>query len=497
MSMAYYFRRCRNETIVGSLSLALMVPTLIFRAPYFVTSPDMYYVKAKVLQVLHGRLFADPITGYDTFHPPFYHLCLAFLGKLGFGLDSVLVMVTIINLILIPLLVYKVLEWAYDSTTALACSIILPFVIDFMGSGRILLATSFNFSISIFLAGLWLYLKPEKTIWQYFVVSLLWGAAFLVSPVFLFLIAACFLRELVNVRNYRAVMILAGGTCLMLIPFFIQTYVIYSQNLQGASAFAFWRGFPDLNWIKQLTIDYLSPRLGKVISLPVLVHVAFLSAFGAYAFKSKKIPWLIPYSFAAYLLTYYHFKPQYAIRIQLFLSIFMAAFVLDNIRKTHPLKSYWQLPLAAIALTGFYHFYSDALSEYRRWNAGEAVYQSVGNELWKNMGRYLVDDQYIFCTKDTYFRFVMTEIPVHCLGAYKTLDYYQVKPSIADALEADYQTVINSNSINVIAAIASKYRIESAVANPVDMKLPLFQTLAQSWKVVYRDKHFTIFQKPS
>ena len=90
----------------------------------------------------------------------------------------------------------------------------------------------------------------------------------------------------------------------------------------------------------------------------------------------------------------------------------------------------------------------------------------------------------------------MAYTPVHNLGAYRTMEYYQLNPRISNQLESDYNRAMAADDITVIEDIAARYDIEAAVASGADMNKPLFKTLASHWNKVYQDRYFVIFKKP-
>ena len=178
-----FFKHHKDTLLLSSLIAIILGPLLYYRLPWYVSAPDIFYVKAKVLQVLAGSLFTDPITGYVTFHPPYYHLFLSFLSLLGIEIDWALIIVTVLNVSLIFFFAFKMLEVTFDRKTAFFTCLLIPFIVEYMGCRNILLATSFYFSMPFYLAGLWLYLKSNEFLLLTTGSAVLWGLAFLISPV--------------------------------------------------------------------------------------------------------------------------------------------------------------------------------------------------------------------------------------------------------------------------------------------------------------------------
>lgn len=480
--------------IISIFTLVMISPVLYYGVPWFGNSPDIYYVKAKVLQVQEGNLFTDPVSGRTTMHPSIYHLVLAGMVFIGCSIDLALVIITVLNVVLLILFVYIIVDVLYGSSTAFISCLLVSFVVEFMGSRNILLAASFNFSVAFFLWGLWIYIKSTDSVAKSCVASLLWGIAFIISPVYIFLLALLFIRDFVIYRSVKRLLMVCGTFLLTVVPFIIQLYAVYSQGLYHTTTFALWRGLPDEGWWKAIARDFLSPGAQNIFSVPTAIYILLLILGIWFVIKHKRIFWFLPLALVAYILTYYHFSGQYAIRIQLFFSILWLALVVRGMI-SHKRERYVDV-IALLFITAYsvYNHYSMALDSYHRWSEGESLYNQIGTRLWNNLDNYIDDDEFIFCTKDTYFRFIMTRKPVHALGAYKTMDYYQLDSLVSSSYESDYKIVINSRNYDIISGLAAKYGVKTAVASSRDYGLPLFQTLGQYWKVVYRDEYFTIFK---
>jgi len=478
------------------LVLVILGPLIYYGVPWFVTSPDIFYVKAKALQVLHGDIYADPITGYDTFHPPFYHVFLAGLVSAGFSINGALTLVTVCNVALLFLLTFLIVGRVFDSRAAFFTCLMLPFIFEFMGGRNILLATSFNYSLPFYLAGLWLYIAYKESFARVIPAFVLWGIAFLISPVYVFLLILTFVYDIIDRRAIRQSLILIAVFLITIIPFFYQAYTIYSQGLHHTSTFQLWRGIPGLEWWKNLYLDFLSPTLREILSIPVGIYILILAINIAMITESRRVHWFIAVSFPAYLLTAYHFSSQYAIRIEFLLSLILVSVAIDYLRRKKINRYLWIIPVYAIAGISIYYHYENILDDYRRWQQGKDVYQQLGGQFWANMDSYLESGEYIFCTKETYFQFIMTQYPVHSLGAYRTMEYYQLDSIISNQIEEDYVRAMASDDYGVILQIAEKYEINTAVAAQRDLQVPIFQVLSSRWPVAYKDRFFVIFANP-
>jgi hypothetical protein len=423
-------------TILGFIILG---PVFYYRVPFSDISPDILYVKAKVLQIMQGSLFADPITGYDTFHPPFYHLFLIPFKSIGLDFNTILVMVTIINVSLMFFLVYKIVRTVYDSRTGFYTCLLIPFILESMGGGGILLPSSFYFSVSFYLAGLWFYVKSTKSIKLTIAGSVFWGLAFLISPVYVFLLGLTFLYEALIMKRLRRFMIMAATFLVTITPFFVQAYYIYSQDLWGSSVFSFWREIPDAQWWLSLLTTFVYPskgRLGDISSILFIIRTI----------KLNKYTLLIP--------------------------------------------------LAVFVLFGVFRHYAVALPNFRLVKENHANLEKSGSNLWQNMDKYLKKNRYIFCTKSDYREYILGRFPAYSLGAWRNLDYYQLNPGIADMLRNDYYTALGSDNYEEIIAIADKYEIETALISGMSQNTPLFKTLMERWYKLYTGDYFCIVWRP-
>jgi hypothetical protein len=482
--------------ILGGLVLIIVAPVLYYGVPYFSIGPDIFYVKAKVIQVQQGNIFADPVTGYDTFHPPAYHVVLAWLVFWGLSIDFSMILITIVNVSLIIYLTFRLCSHLYDTKTAFFVCLLIPFIFEFMGSRNILLATSYNFSVPFFLGGLLLYLKSNKSYLHIALAGFVWGLAFLISPVYFFLLGLIFFRDIIVNRRWRRFFILTGVFAGTIIPFVIQAAAIISQNLHHSSTFTLWRGLPDIVFFKELFIEFLSPSVHNLLSIPALIAVTFIFAAIAIFIKRKRAMWFVPLGALAFLLTYYHFSGQYAIRIELFISIFIVAVVVDGLRALGLSNRIWLAPLILIVGVSMWAHYEDAIEDYRRVESGLEVYENVIRTLKPNLDSHLVDHEYVLCTKDTYFRYIMLYKPVHALGAYRTMKYYQLDTIVANRLEIDYWQLIQSHDYEEIVNIADKYGINAAVFCGPDRTLPVYKTLISRWPSVWWNEQFIILKRP-
>jgi hypothetical protein len=112
------------------------------------------------------------------------------------------------------------------------------------------------------------------------------------------------------------------------------------------------------------------------------------------------------------------------------------------------------------------------------------------------LGRYLIKDQYIFCEKEFYRYYIMPYMRAHALGAYKSMDYYQLSGPVAEAMERDYQVLMSSGDMATLDSLTARYNIRTAVASFREFDKPSFQAFATHWRKIYADKYIAIYRKP-
>lgn len=160
--MSAFLNKWYRELLLFLFALVIIAPLLNAGRPLHLSTPDIKYAKARVLQLNLSDLYADPVTGYDTFHPPYYYLVLAAVTGVGLSLDATLILLTVLQVFLLIFLSYTVLWAAYGRQAGFLTCLLTLFIVQFMGSQNILLANSFYFSVPFYLAGLWFYLKIDN-----------------------------------------------------------------------------------------------------------------------------------------------------------------------------------------------------------------------------------------------------------------------------------------------------------------------------------------------
>jgi hypothetical protein len=490
----------KSYKVIPALILLIVLttgPLLYFLIPQYYLTPDILYVKAKTMWVGNGDLYADPVTGFPTFHPPYYHLILSLFVRLGMGIDFLLIAVSLSNVILLTLFTFLILRQIFDSRTALVSVFLIPFIYEYMGPGNILLASSFSFSVPLYLAGLWLYTKKAPSLFQTVLTAILWGLAFLISPGYLFLIAFAFVYELIFKRHYSRVLIMAAVFIIVIIPFFHQAYTIRRFGMMESSAFALWRGVPDLDWLQSLVMQLVSRVDGSLMRWHILPMLC-LTGFGLYGmWRLRPVHSFPAVAALAFLFTFYHFNPQYASRVLFFLSLFLAAYFVRLLLSIESRKILVIGLLAVFILLGLSdhdlritRFYNKRMVRYTGYG------QRVAN-IKEALKPFVEPGDFVLALAKTYRRYIMPYFLTHGLLAYKSGEYYQLNTTLAAEMLVDYNRLMLTDNPDQIEYYCNKYGIKIAVVNRLDKSPPVFAAIRQWWDEVYADDTFRIYRRPT
>jgi hypothetical protein len=480
---------------VLAFALILLSPILYYHAPQYYGTPDVQYVKAKVLSVAAGDIFPAPVPGRPIFPPPSYPFFLSLFTRLGVNIDILLFLVSVVNVCALLVLGYFVLAMRFEKRTAFLCALMIPFIIQHMGQGNLTLATAFSFSISFYLGGLYFYFRPGTARWRLSAMAVLWGCAFLISPVYVFLIGFTFAYELIVRREYRRFWMPALVFLATITPFFVQMNAVYNAGMGGTSTFALWRGVPDGQWFKALGTSFLLPAETEKGWLPaaLAVIVVMLGILGVTRNRSARS--LLIIAGLAYVFTAYHFNPQYAQRVQFFLSLFLAAEAVEYLSSLR-MKRVAVISFATICIVlGAYEHFDATKVLIKNREDNIADYKLYGAGFWANMGKYLTPGQYVLVTDATYRYFIMPYFPAHALVAYKSGDYFQINEAVAQEMHDDYGAIMGSDDIETVERYCRKYGMRTAVMHVrYDQKYPVFQAIEVNWTLVYEDAYFRIYQ---
>jgi hypothetical protein len=478
--------------------ICICYPAIYNYAPAYWGTPDIQYVKAKMLRVMEGDLFADPVTSITNFHPPYYHLFLSVFSRLGANIDSLLLWVSVVNMLLLFLLVYLITRVKFGDDIALWVTLLVPYMLEYMGPSYAFLATAFYFSMNFYLLGLWLYLQNSQSKKFVIVISLCWGLAFILSPVYIFLISIIFAYKIIVEKEYRRTALMIGIFSASCIPFIIQGYIIYQSGLAGTAAFSLWRGIPEVAWFKNLIIGFISPKYVHGFDWfagfsPIIMLLGFFGIF-----RSVKRPYFVMAAIIAYILTAYHFNLAYASRIQFFISIFLAGYAILYLWNISLSKAVCIILIFIIASTGFYSTLEQSSYAYARYNKMIDAHEDQRYMFRQNFPRHVEPGTFVLAYHDTYRYLIMPYYPVHALVAYRSGEYFQLNSEIAQTMLSDYNTIMASASIDTINHYCDKYGINEAVAYvPRDMQMPAFQTISRHWQTVYSDRFFRIYKRNS
>lgn len=486
----------KREILLGFFIIFVTAQIIYTGDLLYFGTPDIQYVMAKVLWVLEGEIYTDPITGFTNFHPPFYHLILSLFVRLGVSIDHILLIISVFNIGATCMAMLFIIRRCIDKDAAIITALLFPFIINYMGHGNPFLATAFPFSLPIYLLGLWMYLSPVPSWKTDLFTSICWGAAFLISPVYLFLIGCTFAYDLVWRRDLPRFGIMAGVFLIVIVPFFIQAYEVYQAGMAGTSTFSFWRGIPDWGVIKNAVMFFLSPVENSVFSWQVLVSMVVFILGIVGVFKTRPLFSFTIIAFAAYVLTSYHFSPQYAIRIHFILSFIVVGYAVKYLMSFRHYRRIIVSILLALAVYGVGdHFYrTDRLLGLRAQNYPFLMESGAG--LWEKSDELFGKGEWILASNITYRYYVMSHFTVHALAAYRTGQYFQINQMTSELMERDYQAVMESSNIHLINHICEKYSISKCLIRKiVEDDIAAFTVIARKWQPVYEDDYFVLYEK--
>jgi hypothetical protein len=484
-------------SILGINILVLLGPLLYYQHALYLVTPDIQHIKGKILRILTGQLYADPVSGFPTFHPPLYHLILAPFKAIGLSFDLIFFGVTAFYIILGVYFLYKLIGYLWGNYVSLWVCLMLPFIAYFMGYGQLYLESSFYFSVPFFLAGLWLYLRSQKRGYFAFGYGVLWGLSFMLSPGYLFPIGLLFIYRLIIWRDFRQSLQGVAAFAVTLIPFYVQAYVIFSQKMYGTQAFALWRGFPGLDFVVSILNNlFLTPP--NTFLTPwtwIAFALASIGIVGLFKEKGQRVYAAI--FFAAFILTLYHFMPQYAIRVKFFFSIFLVAtairFMLNlRIKNTVRLSI-----LSFFVICGLFYHYKTLIESYTIQSVDLVNYNKMLDAgLIASLNTSTMPNQFVIATADTYRHYVMPVVPVHGLAAWRTGEYYQVPTAKAVELNQDYDSLLQCRDTSCLNAFCRKYNMITAVVQgPQELALPVFQVINHEWILTYKTPYFLVFKR--
>ncbi len=483
--------------IAGFVLIA--APYLYYHTPQYYLSPDLMYVKAKALWVMNGHLYADPVTGIQTLHPPYYHFLLSRFMRLGMQIDTILFWISLVDVFLIGLFAYLALRNLFPPNIAAITVLMIPFINRYMGSSYLFLASSFTFSLSIFLAGLWLFFRNRATIGMSILTAFLWGVAYLVSPGYLFLIGFAFLYDLYFRRDYRRFLVMAGTLIVTMVPFFYQMYVVlsfYAANSLGqASTFALWRGFPDFAWAGSLVRNFLAPADRAFLDWHTGLVVVILAAATIGYIRSKSRHPFPLIALAAYLFTFYHFSAQYASRILYIFSIFAMAYAVQWLLSQ---KQYRRPAYAAVALLALYSTTDQVVQTTRYYARRVEPYGSfeyIESHVHPKLMQYLQPGKFVLATSKGYRNYILPYFPARSLIGARSGEYFQLPGALSEEMKNNHEVLMTSASRDTINQLCMLYSINYAVSFFNDTA-PIFGQLDGWWEKVYSDKFMTVYRRP-
>lgn len=482
---------------LATLILLAVSPAFLGQYPLYYFEPDLEFVKAKILRVMLGDIFTDPVTNFPSFHPPYYHLFLSVFVRAGVGMDTLLRLSAVLSFGATLIFANLLLCRFWDEVSAFTVTAMVPLLIHYMGPDYPFLASSFNFALPLYLAGFWLYFSPHRRKGVEYGAALLVGLALLVSPVFIIFVALLLLYDLIFAHDRRRLIVLTLALITALIPYAFQAKMIYSIGLTGTGAFALWRGIPDGEWLRSTLGDLFSPKIGKVplweLSIPAIILV---SGFLGFIRDGRRTPW-VWIALAAYLLTAYHFNRQYASRVLFLFALLMAGYAIYLLFNLSRVRILGYAVLAG--LSGF-SLVDHVLNTHKAFRAQESsidAYQQYTPKMVAFLRQNTTPHDWILATAPSFRKYIMPNVPVHGLLAHRSGEYFQLSRRMADEMVADYEELFSSLNPAVLDYYCIKYNFRYAIVNgPKELFMPLFMYIHESWPRVFENDQFYIFRRP-
>jgi hypothetical protein len=488
----------KAKYIIPAFVVLLLGPLFYFHMPLHLTSPDIQFAQAKVLRVLHGDLFSDPVTGYPSFHPPFYYLILAIFARLGLSINLLFFIVTVSNVALLVLFTYLILKRQFGPDIALLSIFFIPLWVEFIRTGSMYLPAAFQFSIPVYLAGLWLFLYRDDTRGAVF-TGILWGLAFMISPWYLFLIAFPLLYRLIFKRRVREFIVTTAVLLLTLIPFYIQIYVVVSHEMYGTTAFTLWPGLPGIKFASTFGRDFLMPA-DQGWSDPIIWVALAVTVLGIWQLlRSNGLRWFVITVAVAAIFTAYSYFPGYADRVHLILGLFLTPYAVKLLIDLPWKKSLSFAMIVIVVGYGVYRHYDHVLARYAVLKSSlEVQHRVLALGMLDHLKDYVGPDDYLIITNEEYRYNVMPNLLVHALVAWRSGEYYQLKSSVSDQLNKDYRMLMNCDDEVCLNYICDKYNMRVALSAGSDQvkAAPVFYLLDRIWLTVYADPYYHIYVRP-
>jgi len=241
-------------------------------------------------------------------------------------------LVTVSNITLMVLFTYHILKRQFGPDIALWSIFLIPLWVEFIRTGSMYLPAAFQFSIPIYLAGLWFFLYRDVTRGA-ILTGVLWGLAFMISPWYLFLIAFPLLYRLIFNRRTRKFLITSAAILITLIPFYIQIFVVLSKEMYGTTAFTLWPGLPGQKFLATLFSDFIVPA-DQGLADPIIWVALAVTVIGIWQlFRSNGLRWFVVTVFVAEIFTAvaeiftaYNYYPGYADRVHFILGLMLSPY---------------------------------------------------------------------------------------------------------------------------------------------------------------------------
>jgi hypothetical protein len=288
------FYRDEIYSIIFGVIIIFSGVFLFMQPPYLLSSPDISYHAAKILRVMHGDFFTDPVSGFTSYYPPLFHILIGIVNRaIQLNPVDLIKAITILNLTGLFLLVYLI-TYLYTNQRSLAaiCAVGCGLTFYEIAWKYILLANPYNnallfalFGLSIVLSGL---LKKNR--------------GYLAVGIFLLIVSSC-------MWYYNITLLLATILSLIIVynspneKIKEKTITIFSiiLILSGVALFLYRLSSDIIRWISPVALTITPDLVFKtLISFFALGTEHFLDS--GYHFSPELQPiWILDLSFLSVL----------------------------------------------------------------------------------------------------------------------------------------------------------------------------------------------------
>ncbi len=521
--LIYFWRKAwiREELVIP---IAVLILAILYISPLstITTSigrffPDVDFHAAKVLYCSTGHFFNDPVTSYPSIYPPVYHILVGTIMRLLGSNDSwyILSRFHIGMLIVLFLSVYFLARFMFNPRVGLLTILLFGAVSELPNWSLIFFPTPFLLGLTFMVNAVTLvYLSLDGRRWYFYAAGLVTGLAVTTWPAFLpvalALIAVMFYCQdkcSERIRN----LVKFASTCIILpLVLWIPQYIALTRkHLMGHGSIGQWKGIPDLGWLVDLIIRFLTQggfdKKEHWVTALFGFNYVMLIGLAILGYRSLKGKGYSKRFFGIFLslmlisipLVHYVFFFMYSRRVQVIFSILIIVlavyYLLTQLNRKYRLWGF--------ALLIWVILFSNGWNVYM---AHKYVMETKGRyETWKKYTggvlRFIQSNtrsgDFIFATENTYRFVIIGNILRFNLEAHRSGNYYSLNPELAKELSNHYDDILLSNDIFLIKRVLGFYGIRYVLIREGEQaQYPGLKQLYDKCAVGYRDENYAVLK---